>query len=334
LLIPPTGYIAGVLEYMDNCEKAKLLRWGRWAAFTLLLLIVNAASAASSSNSVPAETTPPSTPREFFNAGTEKLQEGKLREAEAFLESALSSQVERLQPATLYNLGHVRFQQGVEELKKGPSAEKASARGRRASALADQALNSVDDALAGDDTQKMVAAYLEGHGARKELKAAIAAVQRAMDSYGVVLRRWQRASGDFKSTVELNQSDADAQQNVEDVERCIAKLIDSLHEMEQQSQAMCQKNGELGQKLKKLRGRVPADNMPPGAPGDDEDEDEQPQGPKPGQQEGPTKDGHEMMLSPEQAGWLLDTFKLDSERRLPMNEGKPGKPSDRNRPTW
>jgi hypothetical protein len=41
-----------------------------------------------------------------------------------------------------------------------------------------------------------------------------------------------------------------------------------------------------------------------------------------------------MMLSPEQAGWLLDTFKLDSERRLPMSEGKPGKPSDRNRPTW
>jgi chromosome segregation ATPase len=319
---------------MDNCEKTKHGRWGRWAAFALLFLIVSGASAASPSENAPVEATPPSTPREYFNAGTEKLREGKLREAEAFLESALSSQVERLQPAALYNLGHVRFQQGVEELKKGPSAKESSARGRRASALADQALNSVDDALASDDVQKMVAAYFEGRGARKELKAAIAAVQRAMDSYGVVLRRWQRASGDFKSTVQLNQSDADAQHNVEEVDRSIAKLIDSLHEMEQQSQAMCQKNGELGDKLKKLRGRVPADNMPPGAPGDDEDEDEQPQGPKPGQQEGPTKDGHEMMLSPEQAGWLLDTFKLDSEHRLPMSEGKPGKPSDRNRPTW
>ncbi len=292
------------------------------------------ALAASSSESAPPETPPPSSPREFFNAGTEKLHEHKLREAEAFLESALSSQVERLQPPALYNLGHVRFEQGVDELKKGPSAGAASARGRNASALADRALQTVNDALAGDDVHKMVDAYFEGHGARKELKAAIAAVQRAMETYGTALRKWQRSSGDFKSAVELNQSDSDAQHNLEEVDRSIAKLIDSLHEMEQLSQSMCQKNGDLGEKLKKLRGRIPADNMPPGAPGEDEDEDDQPQGPKPGQKEGPTKDGHEMMLSPEQAGWLLDTFKLDSEHRLPMSEGKPAKPSDRNRPTW
>jgi tetratricopeptide (TPR) repeat protein len=321
---------------MDNCEKAKRTRRSTSVGLTLLWLSVAGAFAASSSEEPSTETVPPppSTPREFFNAGTEKLQQGKLREAEAFLESALSSQIERLQPAALYNLGHVRFQQGVEELKKGPSAQAASTGGRHALVVADAALHTVDDALAGDDVQKMVAAYFEGHGARKELKAAITAVQRAMETYGTVLRKWQRSSGDFKSAVEMNQSDADAQHNNEEVERSIAKLIDSLHEMEQQSQAMCQKNGELGEKLKKLRGRIPAENMPPGAPGDDEEDDDQPQGPKPGQKEGPTKDGHEMMLSPEQAGWLLDQFKLDSEHRLPMGEGKPGKPSDRNRPTW
>src|SRR4051794_25176005 len=72
----------------------------------------------------------PASPREFFNAGTEKLAEAvklladkkpiesKLREAEALLESALASQSERLQPPSLYNLGHVRFGQGAEELKK------------------------------------------------------------------------------------------------------------------------------------------------------------------------------------------------------------------------
>ena len=58
---------------------------------------------------------PPVTPRQFFNAGTQKLSEGKLREAEAFLESTLASQQARLQPPALYNLGHVRFRQGTEE---------------------------------------------------------------------------------------------------------------------------------------------------------------------------------------------------------------------------
>ena len=39
-----------------------------------------------------------------------------------------------------------------------------------------------------------------------------------------------------------------------------------------------------------------------------------------------------MMLSQEQAGWVLEGFKLDSERRLPMGQG-PGT-KDRNKPTW
>src|SRR6185436_2087316 len=55
----------------------------------------------------------PSTPREFFNAGTKQLHERKLREEEAFFESTLASQQPRFQPAALYNLGHVRFGQGV-----------------------------------------------------------------------------------------------------------------------------------------------------------------------------------------------------------------------------
>src|SRR5215472_15742374 len=39
----------------------------------------------------------PTTPRDFFNAGTQKLQQGKLREAEALLENAVASQAEALQ---------------------------------------------------------------------------------------------------------------------------------------------------------------------------------------------------------------------------------------------
>ena len=41
-----------------------------------------------------------------------------------------------------------------------------------------------------------------------------------------------------------------------------------------------------------------------------------------------------MTLSPEQAGWLLDAYKLDSERRLPMGQGPAAEPKDRSRPTW
>jgi hypothetical protein len=41
-----------------------------------------------------------------------------------------------------------------------------------------------------------------------------------------------------------------------------------------------------------------------------------------------------MTLSQEQAGWVLDGFKLDSERRLPMGQGELAQPKDRNRPTW
>ena len=86
--------------------------------------------------------------------------------------------------------------------------------------------------------------------------------------------------------------------------------------------------------LKKLKGRIPNPDMPPGAAGDEEEDEDQPRGPQPAQEEGPSKEGQEMTLSQEQAGWLLDAYRLDSERRLPMGEGAPGQPKERSRPTW
>ena len=88
----------------------------------------------------PAPPAPPETPREFFNAGSRQLSAGKLREAEASLEIALGSQQVRLQSPALYNLGLVRFGQGVEELKKGPAAKPATARGQTATEQGDAAL--------------------------------------------------------------------------------------------------------------------------------------------------------------------------------------------------
>ncbi|MGH7971388.1 MAG: hypothetical protein ACREIC_21935, partial [Limisphaerales bacterium] len=140
--------------------------------------------------------------------------------------------------------------------------------------------------------------------------------------------------GDFKSTVEMKPSDADARQNADIVDRCIAKLVDTIQQLEQAAGAMGDKTPDLGNKLKQLRGKIPAEDMPPGAAGDDEDDEDFPKGTEPGQKEGPTKQGEEMELSPEQAGWLLDAFRLDTERRLPMGQNDTGEPKNPNRPTW
>jgi len=322
------------------CDAARLGPWrfcgSPWFSALLWAVFLLLSSSTPTTTAFAAATQPiaPATPKEFFNAGTQKLREGKLREAEAFLESVLAAQRETLQPPTLYNLGHVRFGQGAEELKKGPAGRPTAARGRAAALAATDAIASADEALASNDVQKMVAAYMRGRGVRKELKAATKAVQQAMQTYGTALARWQRSEGDFKSTVELTPSDTDAQQNVDAVDRCIAKLVDTLHELQQAAGAMGDKTPDLGDKLRQLKGKIPAPDMPPGAAGDEEDDEDFPKGTDPAQKEGPTKEGQEMELSPEQAGWLLDAFRLDSERRLPMGQNDTAEPKDRNRPTW
>jgi hypothetical protein len=257
-----------------------------------------------------------------------------LREAEASLETALASQSERFEDPALYNLGYLRFGQGINELKKGPAARPTAARGRSAAQNAAQAAQLADEALASEDVQKMVTAYLNGRGARRELKAAAKLVKRAMETCGSVLGKWQRSAGDFKSAVELNSNDADAQHNAETVERSIARLIDSLRELQQAASAMGNKNRDLDEKLKQLKGKIPAPDMPPGAAGDDEEEEDYPNGPKPDVQEGASKQGEEMTLSPEQAAWLLQGFPLDSERRLPMGQKDTAEPKNPSRRPW
>jgi hypothetical protein len=259
------------------------------------------------------------------------MAEGKLREAEAFFETALASQDARIQPPTLYNLGHVRFSQGVAELKKGPKSGPTGTQARTATAAGTSSVQDATEALASNDVQRMVASYVRGRGTRRELNAAIKAVKRAIEVHGVTLAKWQRASADFKSATELNRADADAAHNADVVDRSIARLIDSLQELQQAANALGQKKQELGEKMKELKGRIPEPDMPPGAPGEEEEEEEQPKGPEPGQEEGETREGMEMPLTPEQAEWLLESFKLDANRRLPMGQEatEPTKPRER-----
>jgi tetratricopeptide (TPR) repeat protein len=240
-----------------------------------------------------------------------------------------------LQPVALYNLGHVRFGQGLEELKKAPPGRATLAAGQAASQQTDQAIRSAAEALAGDDLRKMVAAYQRGRGQRRELKAAMAALRRALEAYGATLTKWQRAAGDFRSALELDPTQAEARHNAEVVDRWIAHLVDTLRQLQQLANALANQKRDLGDKIKQLKGRIPAQDMPPGAAGDDEDEEEdQPMGPQPGQKEGPTREGEELTLSPEQAGWLLEGFRLDVERRLPMGQEFQAEPRNPNRPTW
>jgi tetratricopeptide (TPR) repeat protein len=287
------------------------------------------------------ELTPtPESPREMFNLGTRQLRAGKLADSEALLQKALESQDERVQSPALFNLGHTRFNQGTELLKKSESGGLASARGRAAAQHADFASAEARNALAGEDLQRMLTAYLNGRGARKELKEATRAIRQALDIHGATLRRWQRSLDDFKSAAELNPASTNAQHNAQLVEREIVKLIDSIREMQQTAAQMAQSQKQLQEQMKQLGGKIPEPMMPPGAKGEDEEEDdgengkEPPTEPQPGQQEKPGREGEEMQITPEEAGWLLEGFKLDSDRRLPMGQGEEAQPRDRKGRNW
>ena len=279
----------------------------------------------------------PVTARDFYNAGTKLLAGKKFADAERMFQSALAAQDERVQPPTLFNLGHTRFADGAELLKKGPDAQKVAARGNAVLAAGDHAIGAAGAALAENNLDKMIAAYLEGRGVRHELREAEKAVQAAMETYGKTLLKWQRAADDFKGAAELNPHDTNATHNAEIVERGIAKLVDSLRQMQQRAGMMGKQKQDLGKLLSKLKGQIPAPNAPPGAAGDDEEDE---QGRKPdslaGQKENAGREGEQMQapLSPERAGQILDGLSLDGTRRLSMSDKQGTPPKEKNGRNW
>ena len=156
-----------------------------------------------------------------------------------------------------------------------------------------------------------------------------------MDAHGASLLNWQRALGDFKSALELNPNDEDAKRNIAIIEEAIAKLLDKLRQMAQMAQMMGQMRADLGKLMSQLLGKIPAPNAPPGDDcEEDEDDAERPKGPREGQ-EGKGREGEERKkLSAEEAGWLLESFKLGGDRRLPMGQGGEAKPKDRKGKNW
>jgi hypothetical protein len=303
----------------------------RFAACASLLIVSFGAGAAFAATNEPAPA-PPQTPRDFYNYGTRELRDGKLREAELSLQTAVGSQDEKVQRLALYNLGHVRFKQGAEALKKAPDARAAAVQGQAACAITDQALQIADEALNGYDLDALVAAYVNGRGARKQIKAATEAVKRALEEHGAILSRWQRAAGDFKSANEL-RSDGDARHNADLVDREIAKLVDREQALQIAMQSCSNKKNELQGKLGQMKKLIPKDRLKQCQNGEEEDEDEeeQPKEPKQGQQEAKPKEGQERLMGPEEAMRLLESLKLDGNRKLPMGFEETANPKDRDR---
>jgi tetratricopeptide (TPR) repeat protein len=277
----------------------------------------------------------PVTARDFYNAGTRWLATNKFAAAEKMFQSALAAQDERVQPAALYNLGHARFGEGGDFLKKGPDAQKATAQGDATLAAGGEAIHSAQSALDEKDLSKMVAAYLKGRGVRRNLRDAQKAVQDAMETYGNALRNWRRAADDFRGAAELNPADTNAVRNAEIVEQDIATLVDGLQKMQTMAVKMGNQRQKLGDLLKQLGGLIPAPDMPPGAAGDEDDEDMQP-GSLAGQKETGSREGDQMQLplSPDEAEQILGGLTLDGSRPLPMGDKEGAPPKDKKGRDW
>jgi tetratricopeptide (TPR) repeat protein len=277
----------------------------------------------------------PVTAEDFYNAGTELLEAKKFAEAEKMFESALAAQEERVQAPALYNLGEARFADGADRLKKGPDAQKTDAQGNGALAAGGKAVNTMQSALATPDMQRMVAAYLEGRGARRQVREAEKAVQAAMESYGATLNDWRDSAENFNSAVELNPAGTNAAQNALIVERQLAALVDRMRRMQGAAASLGNQKRQLDQLLGKLRGQIPGSAVQPGGEGDDDEEGLQPES-LAGQKEGASREGNEMQMSisPDLARQILNSLAIDGAKRLSINQQQGAPPGPKTGRNW
>jgi tetratricopeptide (TPR) repeat protein len=303
--------------------------------FVLLLALLCAGMGQAFADD-PAGAAPSRTARDYYNEGTKLLGIQKFAEAEIMFQSALATEDSRVQTAALYNIGHTRFDLGIDFLKKGPDAQKVMDQGNAALAAGDHAIQTADAAMATNDMTRLVNAYLEGRGARHQMRDAEKAVAQAMEVFGNTLRKWQRAADDFKSAAELNPADTNALQNAQVVEQAIAKLVDLTRKMREMAGMLASKRGELGKKMSKMKGQMPGFQAPPGGGGGDDDEDDITPGSLAGLKEKATREGGQMQvqISADQAEQILNGLQIDGKRRLPMNGTQEGKPGERNRRNW
>lgn len=274
---------------------------------------------------------PASAPR-LFNQGSRWLEEGKLREAEQILIEALLLQDVSWQPAILYNLAHARFRLGAEALKQDPLPEALPELEAARTMQADKAIADADTALAQQRIETIVAAYRQARAARRQLKPVADAVKAALNAHRNALLRWERASSDFKSAVELNPGDGDARFNAGIVDQHIARLVEQVQQLQKSMQSLAGQRQQLQQKIEAMKKFLPKELQEDG--GDEEDEESQNPLPKPGDKEKPGREGKEKMMTREEAAQLLNSLRLDANRKLPMGREQTGPSDNRQGKTW
>jgi tetratricopeptide (TPR) repeat protein len=289
----------------------------------------------------------PVTARDFYNAGTKLLTAKKFADAEKMFQTALAAQDERVQSLALYNLGHARFATGMELLKNKMTSSGYTHRGSLLIDESQSSLRRAESAILEGNKEKMIEAYLECRHLRHDLRSTQEQINTAVELYGQVLAKWQRAEDDFKSSDEMSPPDlalienileinhTNAEFNAKIIQEHINRLLEQARKMQEMMGMMGKQKQDLGKMLSKLKGQIPAPNAPPGAAGDDDEEDVKPDS-LAGQKENASRNGDQMQvpLSPDQAGQILDGLSLDGSRRLPMSDKEGRPPKDKNGRNW
>lgn len=275
------------------------------------------------------------TPREAYNEGTKALGKGYLRESENWLLRATGSQRESIQPPALYNLGHVRFQQGKELLKGETPRQPLLDNTLSVTEEGGDAIANADRALKSDDLMAILEAYMNGRLSRKQMRLANEDVQRALDLYGAVLVRWRRSVSDFRSSDEMATS-VDARDNAKIVERHIEELLKHVEQLQKQKEALAGLRSELKKKLAELRKKIPDGMLQPGqGEPDEEDEEDTPPKPDSGFQDRAGREGDQRAITPEIAQQILEALGLTGDRKLPLGgDEQQARPRDRKGKDW
>ena len=282
----------------------------------------------------------PKSPREFFNSGTKALAEKKYADAEKWFKEVLLAQNEKVRPAALFNLGHVRFEDGKETLKKEQAgAAAAMERSKVISDVTDKVLQEGNEALAGNNIRRMVNAYKAGNGVLKELRQAHEAVHKAVEVFGGTLLKWQRSADDFRGSGELYSIDTRAMKNAAIVEQHIAKLVDSLREKQEMDKKMVVQRKKMQEMMEKLKQKIPKKDRPPSECETEKECEGNCQGKSMKESKEPKdgKDGKENKtekMSAETAKQLLNSMVPSNTGRLAMTDKKTNQPKDKKGKTW
>ena len=224
-------------------------------------------------------------PYALYNNGVKKFAEKDLREAEVAFRGAVATNHQTVQPAALYNLGHVRFLQGKETLKGEGNRQQLLDSSSAAAVLAEEVIRRAAPIAEREDVQELINAYMEARAARRQLRVNRDENTRELDLLGSALARWRRSVGDFRSAVELSPDRKDAAFNADVVERHIDELLKYKKQLEAQQEQVGQQREKLKDLMKKMRGKIPKEMQRGSDEEEDDEEEDEPQEEEKGQKE-------------------------------------------------